>query len=335
MLNYIKFPDWLKPEIIPGLPVRWYALMYIVAFTVTYLLFKYQQKELKKDYKEDDVLNLFIWGIVGLILGARIFAITVYDTQGLFLKNPVISFLPISCDGGKCTFTGFQGMSYHGGVIGCVLGVFIYTKIKKLNFLEWADLIVVGIPLGYTFGRIGNFINGELFGRVTALPWGIQFKTARSLSTADPWVKATAEKIGMEIPANDLVNLPRHPSQLYEAFFEGLFIWAIMWFIFRKRKPFNGFMIAIYLLVYGLVRFIVEYFRQPDIDKFLIEFGPKNSPIYRCESLFNFTIGQFLCFLMIISGIVCLFLFSKIAKNKTTEEVDEKPDLKKLKKKIK
>ncbi|MBN2532742.1 MAG: prolipoprotein diacylglyceryl transferase [Spirochaetales bacterium] len=335
MLNYIKFPDWLKPEIIPGLMIRWYALMYIIAFTITYLLFRYQQKYLKMDYKEDDVLNLFVWGIVGLILGARIFAITVYDVQGSFIKNPIISFLPIDCEGGKCTFTGFQGMSYHGGVIGCFLGILIYTKIKKINFLEWGDLIVAGIPLGYTFGRLGNFINGELFGRVTTLPWGIQFPGARSLSARDPWVKEAAEKIGITIPENNLVNLPRHPSQLYEAFFEGIVIWAILWFIFRKRKPFNGFIIAVYLICYGTVRFILEYFRQPDIGRFLIEFGSKNSPIYRCESLFNFTIGQLLCFFMIAGGIVCLIIFSRIEKNRIDEEVTEKPDIKKLKKMIK
>ena len=110
MLNYIKFPSWLKPEIIPGffLPIRWYALMYIIAFSIAYLLFKYQQKQQNLDYNEDDVLNLFVWGIVGLIVGARLFAVTVYDTQGSFLKNPLIAFLPISCQGGKCTFTGFN-----------------------------------------------------------------------------------------------------------------------------------------------------------------------------------------------------------------------------------
>ena len=97
MLNYITFPKWLKPEIIPGLPIRWYALMYIIAFTITYLLFKYQQKKLNRDYNEDDVLNLFVWGIVGLILGARIFAITVYDVRGEFLKNPLILSLLLRC----------------------------------------------------------------------------------------------------------------------------------------------------------------------------------------------------------------------------------------------
>ena len=135
MLNYITFPKWLKPEIIPGLPVRWYALMYIIAFAITYLLFKYQEKKLKLDYTEDDILNCFVWGIVGLIIGARLFAVIVYDTRGMFIKNPLVAFLPISCEGGECTFTGFQGMSYHGGVIGCVLAVIIYAKIKKFDIL--------------------------------------------------------------------------------------------------------------------------------------------------------------------------------------------------------
>ncbi|MBN2440471.1 MAG: prolipoprotein diacylglyceryl transferase [Spirochaetales bacterium] len=334
MLNYITFPSWLKPEIIPGLPIRWYALMYIIGFTITYLLFKYQEKKLKLDYTEDDILNLFVWGIVGLIIGARLFSVIIYDTRGVFLKNPLLAFLPISCEGGKCTFTGFQGMSYHGGVIGCLIGVIIYTKIKKINFLEIGDLVVAGIPLAYTFGRIGNFINGELYGRITTLPWGMQFPHARSMSAKEPWVKEIADKIGMNIPANNMVNLPRHPSQLYEAFFEGIFIWLILWFICRKWKPFKGFLIAIYIISYGAIRFILEYFRQPDVG-FLLSFGSENPSIYRLESVFNFTIGQLLCFLMVIGGVAALFIFSKIAKNEQKVETEEKPDLKKLKKKIK
>ena len=335
MLNYIKFPEWLKPEIIPPLPIRWYALMYIIAFTICYLLFKFQIKERKLEVKEDDLFSVFFWGIIGLILGARIFAITVYDTGGQFLENPIIAFLPISCRGGQCTFTGFQGMSYHGGVIGCALGVFISTKIKKLDILEWTDMIVAGIPLGYTFGRLGNFINGELFGRVTTLPWGIQFKYAEKLPVEESWVQEVAKKVGMKIPETGNINLPRHPSQLYEAFFEGIFLWLIIWFIFRKRKPFKGFIFSIYIIGYGIIRFIIEYVREPDIGKYLFAWGKGSNNIHSLISPWNFTIGQLLCFLMIIGGSICLFILYRISRQVKVVKTIEKADIKKLRKKIK
>ncbi|MBN1697166.1 MAG: prolipoprotein diacylglyceryl transferase [Spirochaetales bacterium] len=339
MLHYITFPDWIKPEIIPGITfIRWYALMYIIAFGITYLLFRYQIKERKLQIKEDDIYNVFFWGIVGLIIGARLFAVTVYDRHGEFLKNPIIAFLPVSCENGGCQFTGFAGMSYHGGVIGCIIGVLIYTKIKKIDILEWGDLIVAGIPLGYTFGRLGNFINGELYGRVTTLPWGMVFPDARAkLPADDSWVKATAEKLGIEIPPSGMVNLPRHPSQLYEALFEGIVLWLAIWFLFRKRKPFKGFIIGTYIIGYGLIRFFIEYVREPDIGKFLFPFGEGKNAIYRLVSPWNFTLGQLLCFLMIIGGIASLLIFRHLSKRQELEaaEAKEKPDLKKLRKKIK
>jgi phosphatidylglycerol:prolipoprotein diacylglycerol transferase len=339
MLHFITFPEWLKPEIIPGITfIRWYALMYIVAFTITYLLFKYQINKRKLEIKDDEIYNFFLWGIIGLILGARLFAVTVYDRNGEFLRNPIIAFLPISCNNGGCQFTGFAGMSYHGGVIGCIIGVLIYTKIKKIDILEWGDLIVAGIPLGYTFGRLGNFINGELYGRVTTLPWGMVFPDPRAqLQANDQWVKATAEKLGIDISASGLVNLPRHPSQLYEAFFEGIVLWLIIWFLFRKRKPFKGFIIGIYIIGYGLVRFFIEYVREPDIGKYLFPFGEGKKEIYRLVSPWNFTLGQFLCFLMIIGGIVSLLIFWQLSKQRKLieDDVKEKPDLKKLRKRIK
>ncbi len=171
-----------------------------------------------------------------------------------------------------------------------------------------ADLGVAGIPLGYTFGRLGNFINGELWGRVTSVSWGMIFPYAPSMPTNLEWVRNLADKTGLSYSGISAVNLPRHPSQLYEAFFEGIFLWAIIWFIFRKRKNFDGFLLGIYLIGYGIVRFFIEYFREPDRDLGFV--------------FFKFSMGQILCFLMILLGIVILF-YAK-TKNKNLEQSDEK-----------
>jgi phosphatidylglycerol---prolipoprotein diacylglyceryl transferase len=335
MLGYINFPDWIKPEIIPGLPVRWYALMYIIALLVTYALFQIQYREQKLEIKKDTLFNLFFWGFLGLVVGARLFAVTVYDTTGEFLRNPLLAISPFRSVNGQLVFTGFQGMSYHGGVIGCAIALIVYCRVKKLSFLVLGDMILAGLPLGYFFGRIGNFINGELYGRVTELPWGIVFPDAHQISTKESWVKGFADLVGINISGRETVNLPRHPSQLYEALFEGIVLWLILWLI-RRKKPFNGFMIGCYIMGYGIARFIIEYFREPDIGKFVIAFEG-NQTIYKLETLLNFTIGQILCFLMIVGGAACMIAFYFYNKSmlKTNAAAGEKVDFRKLRKKIK
>lgn len=291
MLAYINYPSWINPIIIPGLPLHWYGLMYLLAFGTTYILFKYQVKKDKLEISDDDITNLFFWTILGLIIGARIFSTLVYDTSGVYWRKPWLIFWPFNSE---MKLVGLLGMSYHGGLLGAILGLVIYVKSKKLSFFQMADLLVAGIPLGYTFGRLGNFINGELWGRVTSADWGMIFPYAPGMSTKLDWVKNLAIETGIHYQGLSLINLPRHPSQLYEAFFEGIFLWAVIWFIFRKRKTFNGFLLSVYLIGYGTVRFFIEYFREPDGDLGFI--------------LFNFSMGQILCFLMIILGIVIFFI---------------------------
>ena len=333
IMSYINFPSWITPEIIPGFSLlRWYGMMYIVAFAATYFLVKYQVKENNLDYKEDDITNLFFWAILGLILGARILSATLYDPTGKYLTQPWLIFWPFS--GGK--FTGLPGMSYHGGLIGLVVATLIYCKVKKFSWLVLLDLGVTAIPLGYMFGRIGNFINGELWGRVSTIPWGIIFPYAPRFSTSEEWVRIAASKNGMEIAtAGEFINLPRHPSQLYEAFFEGIFLWAILWFVFRKRKKFNGQMIGLYLIGYGIVRFIIEYFREPDKG---LDFPIQalSGPNYLLTSLFNISTGQILCFLMILSGSLLLVILNRRAKSSLKENNEKKAiNSRKLRKKIK
>ncbi len=315
---YIPFPEWLNPEIIPGLPLRWYALMYLVAFGITYLLFRRQAREQSLEATGDDIANLFFFGILGLLLGARIFSTLVYDTTGIYWQKPWLIFWPFD---GQRNFTGLQGMSFHGGAIGLVLGGWLFTRLYRKNFWHWADLVAAGVPLGYTFGRLGNFINGELYGRVTTAPWGMLFPRAERFPVSDPWVQETAAQAGVSLEeAGQFINLPRHPSQLYEAFFEGIFLWLILWFFVRKKKPFHGFVTASYLTGYGLVRFVIEYFREPDRGiGFPLQFGTEVAYRYRLDSFLNFSMGQILCLLMILGGIgLMVFLSSREKRREET-----------------
>jgi phosphatidylglycerol---prolipoprotein diacylglyceryl transferase len=309
-LAFLSYPQWITPEVIPGLPIRWYGVMYLLAFGTAYLMVQWQRKKEKFAFSDDDVASYFFWGIIGLLLGARILAATVYDPTGYYLRQPWLIFWPFD---GAGNFTGLQGMSYHGGVLGAMAGTWLFTRRKKQSWFEWADLVVVGIPLGYTFGRLGNFLNGELYGRVTSLSWGMIFPGATRFPVSLDWVRDLAARVGMNLPASGTVNLPRHPSQLYEAFFEGVFLWAILWFIFRKRKKFHGALLSLYLMGYGFVRFLIEYTREPDRDLgFPIELVETNGEIYRFVSFFNFSTGQILCFLMILSGALLYGILSRI-----------------------
>lgn len=318
-LLYIDYPQWLSPVIIPGLPLRWYGLMYLVAFGLAYLFTVLQLRERKlavsRVVTQDDVMNLFFWTILGLLVGARIFAATIYDTSGRYLVRPWLIFWPFD---DAMNFTGLQGMSYHGGLVGSVVAFVTYCKIRKIDVLEMGDMLITAVPLGYTFGRIGNFINGELYGRVTAAPWGVRFPHAQPVPTAHPAVRSIADQVGIDITGQSFVNLPRHPSQLYEAALEGVVLWAIMWFIFRNRKPFKGFMIGVYLIGYALARYIAEYFRTPDAGlDFIIQLGPTDNPGWLFLSPFNITTGQVLSLLMAAAGVLVLLIFRAYDRSRT------------------
>lgn len=321
MLAYINFPSWLTPEIIPGLPIRWYGLMYIVAFAITWWLLNFQIKERKLEITKDQVSSFFTWTIVGLILGARIGYALIYDVSGLFRQKPWLIFWPFDESG---QFSGLSGMSFHGGMVGAIIGAGLNAWKKKLDFLVWADMIAAAVPLGYTFGRLGNFINGELYGRVTDAPWGIVFPQAERLSTAEPWVQNLMVQLGVGNPAQATVNLPRHPSQLYEALGEGLLLWLLFWFVLQHRPRFKGYFLGLFLVGYGAVRFVVEYFRNPDkgLD-FPIALDPSaildsaGNPItsHLIISPWNFSMGQILCVLMILGGVG--FMLYRWLKEKT------------------
>ena len=336
VLAYLTYPQWLQPEIIKGLPVRWYGLMYLIAFAAAYFLFRYQVREKKLGVSNDEVMNYFFWIIIGLLLGARILATTVYDPTGRYLQKPWLIFWPFD---EKMRFTGLAGMSYHGGLIGVIVATIIYCRVKKRSILEWGDMIVTAVPLGYTFGRLGNFINGELYGRVTASAFGMVFPHAQRFSTGETWVQEMARKVGMTIgPDQTSINLPRHPSQLYEAFFEGIVLFLIMWFIFRKKDLVKGVKIGIYMIGYGVFRFLIEYVREPDMGiGFPIRFSGLDNPTYLFVTPLDFTTGQILNFLMVLGGIVLILTVrGRYTKQEKTSAQAQKKRLssRQLKKKI-
>ncbi len=251
------------------LHVRWYGLMYILGFAATYILVGYQAKKFKWNqlFKYIENLNLVI--IAGVILGGRLGYVLFYNLS-YYLNHPLEIF---------ATWQG--GMSFHGGCIGVLVGGFFYCKRHKLDYWQVADIYVVTVPVGLGLGRIGNFMNGELYGRTTDVAWGMVFPGGGSL--------------------------PRHPSQLYEALLEGVVLFIILWSL--KGKPWQkeqsglwprGTMVALFLFFYGFFRFSVEFVREPDA-----QLG---------SVLAGMTMGQVLSGLMMIAGIALWSWQRKAAK---------------------
>lgn len=333
---YINYPSWIHPQIFPGIKflglLRWYGLMYVFAFGTAYWVLSKLFKEGALDSPsqaaaspktgsasspagkatEDDVFSFIATGIVFLLIGARIFSTLIYDTTGLYWKKPWLIFWPFDAAG---NFTGLAGMSYHGGFIGGLIGMIVWCRVHKKPFWKWCDAMCVAIPLGYTFGRLGNFLNGELYGRITTAPWGMVFPAAEKFSASKAWVIDFAQKIGMDIAGKNLVNLPRHPSQLYEALFEGVILWSILWFM-RKQKKFDGQLGLSYACGYGFFRFFIEYFREPDADIGYRIAKDASAPLYTNTSLLNFSTGQILCFLMVTGSVITMVILGIRSKNK-------------------
>ena len=265
---------------------------------------------------DDDLSSLFFWGILSLLVGARVFSALIYDTSGIYVMQPWLIFWPFR----NGVFTGLQGMSYHGGVVGGLLSMIVWSKLKKQDFREIADMYVASIPLGYAWGRLGNFINAELYGRITASPLGMVFPGGGIYPSDRNFnhIREGAEAMGIEaiVEAGGVLNYPRHPSQLYQLLFEGIILWAIIWF-FRNRKPFKGFLVTLYLCGLGFFRFIIEYFREPDADiGYRIQFVTSDLPLALSHPAFSFSTGQILSFGMIVTGLIWLFITVKLPDNK-------------------
>jgi phosphatidylglycerol---prolipoprotein diacylglyceryl transferase len=261
-----NLPAQINPAIfsIGSFQLRYYSLMYIVAFAIVYFLVLYRIKHEKYKYTAENIQDYMVWAMIGLLIGARLGYVFIYNFS-YYAQHPLEIILPFDFSNG-IRFIGISGMSYHGGLIGVTIMSILFCRKFNINFWNFADLLCPAIPLGYTFGRIGNFINGELFGRVTTMPWGMYFPL-------------------------DSTHSLRHPSQLYEAMFEGIFLFIVLWLI-RKKKLFDGFLLGLYICGYGLVRFIIEFFREPDYQVGFI--------------LGTISIGQALCLLMMLGGVVVL-----------------------------
>lgn len=250
--------------------LQYYGLMYIVAFAITYVLVRYRvAREDRFDVSVEQVNDLTTYAILGLVIGARLGYVIFYNLA-YYLQHPLEIILPFDFSNGM-TFTGISGMSYHGGLIGILLVIWFYTRKAGIRYWDIMDLYVPVVPLGYTFGRLGNFINGELYGRITEAP------------------------IGMYFPLDPQQAL-RHPSQLYEAFFEGVFLFTILWSL-RKIKIPRGAMLALYIIGYGTVRFFIEFFRQPDAHLGFV--------------FLSFSMGQLLCMAMIAAGVGLYFILQR------------------------
>ena len=173
-------------------------MMYLVAFGITYLLFRLQVRERGLQVDKDEVANLFFWCIVGLIVGARLAAVTIYDAEGYYARHPLQIIWPF------CRSTAARSYRHTGHVVSRRPGrrrrrLRHLYKLRKIDTLEWGDMIVTAMPFGYFFGRLGNFINGELYGRVTSLPWGVVFPDAERIPTPEAWVRELATGAGIDI----------------------------------------------------------------------------------------------------------------------------------------
>jgi phosphatidylglycerol:prolipoprotein diacylglycerol transferase len=208
--------------------IRWYALAYIVSLLIGWRYCLWHAKRTPRLVSRDQLDDFFVWAILGVVLGGRIGFILFYDL-GQYLKNP-LSMLKV--------WEG--GMSFHGGLVGVILAMILFTRSRKLTFFSLADIVATATPIGLFFGRLANFQNGELYGRITDVPWAIKFP-------------------------GDPTNL-RHPSQLYEAALEGLVLFAVLFLLSCsdsvRRKV--GTLSGVFLVGYSLSRIIVELVREPD-----------------------------------------------------------------------
>ncbi len=207
------------------LAVRWYGLMYLLGFGAAYMLIRHLSRLRDLALSKDGVSDLLFYGVLGVVLGGRLGYVLFYN-PGQYLSRPLEVF---------AVWQG--GMSFHGGLLGVVAAALVFCWRRKLPILLTGDILVTSATIGLGLGRVGNFINGELWGRTTDLPWGMVFPGGGPL--------------------------PRHPSQLYEAVLEGLLLFVIL-YLLHRRKVAEGVPFFCFFIGYGLFRFLVEIVRQPD-----------------------------------------------------------------------
>jgi phosphatidylglycerol---prolipoprotein diacylglyceryl transferase len=259
MILTIPYPN-IDPVFLRIGPVqlRWYGLMYMLGFIIGFFVLRRFAKYKKLNISTDDLYDLLFYLILGVMIGGRLGYVLFYDLSS-YIRAPLSIF---------AIWQG--GMSFHGGFVGCILAVYWITRKKGWNFWEIGDLVCVAAPIALGLGRIGNFINGELYGRASTLPWAMVFPEGGST--------------------------PRHPSQLYEALLEGVVLFFILRWFYRKNF-YRGTVVWALFAFYGLFRFLVEFVREPDAQLGL-DLGP-------------FTRGQELTFPMLVIGAAMMIIYAR------------------------
>ena len=239
------------------LHIRWYGLMYLLGFLIAWWLGRYRARQTNAGWTVEQVDDVIFYSALGVILGGRIGYLLFY-TNAALLHDPLLLFR---------VWEG--GMSFHGGFLGVLGALLLFSRKYQRPFWATVDFVAPLVAPGLFFGRIGNFINGELWGRVTDVPWGMVFSQAGD-------------------------NLPRHPSQLYQAALEGVALFLIVWLFSAKPRPTMA-VSGVFALSYGVFRFVVEWLRQPDVQLGYIAFG-------------WLTMGQLLSLPLVAVGMILLAL---------------------------
>jgi phosphatidylglycerol---prolipoprotein diacylglyceryl transferase len=248
------------------LAVRWYGLMYLLGFVMFAALGRLRARDTWRGMSARDVEDVLFWGVLGVIVGGRLGYVLFYK-PGDYLAHPL-----------EILMLWHGGMASHGGIIGVLLALFLFARHRGKAFLVVSDFIVPLVPLGLAAGRMGNFINGELWGRPAdpaIWPWAMVFPQAHD-------------------------GIPRHPSQLYQACLEGLLLFVILWWYSRRPRPL-GAVSAMFLIGYGVLRFIAEFAREPDAFLGLLAF--------------DLSMGQWLSMPMILAGIALMIFVQRRAKS--------------------
>jgi phosphatidylglycerol:prolipoprotein diacylglycerol transferase len=240
--------------------VRWYALAYIAGLVIGWRYCLLVANRPPRLVERRDIDDFLVWATLGVVLGGRIGYVLFYQ-PGYYLAHPL-----------EALYLWHGGMSFHGGALGVTLAIAVFTRARRLPILAFSDIVVQAIPVGLFFGRIANFINGELFGRQTDVPWAIVFPNGGPV--------------------------PRHPSQLYEAFCEGLLLFLLLLLAEHRgarRRP--GVISGLFLIGYAVARMSGELFRQPDVQLGFLFFIEQ----------FGVTMGQLLSLPLLIAGLALIW----------------------------
>jgi phosphatidylglycerol:prolipoprotein diacylglycerol transferase len=264
---YQHLPEHIDPVALSvgNFSLYWYGVTYLLSFVVGSWAFLRLSRKGDPGLPGEQATDLVLFLLIGMLVGARLGYVVLYNLP-FYIEHPSAVISPFDVTTGR--WIGISGMSYYGGAIGAVTVLWLFVRTYSIDFWALADRVALAAPVGYFFGRVGNFLNGELFGRITDKAWGMYFQNDGTGGTA-----------------------LRHPSQLYEAFFEGLVLFGVLWWL-RGRAAFSGALALWYAIGYGFLRFAMEFFREPDPQVGLLA---------------GLTLGQWLSLAVCMSGSLVFF----------------------------